>query len=260
MATTVHNGRVKPTARRPGAPVPLLAALLLTIGTLSACGGDATDPDSAATGGSSASPASGSESPEASESAAPDYLPVPEGVTLTEPGTELELKDDAVVAWEPRQKVVGVLQVRVKSLEMTSFKKSFSGWKLDKATRQTTPYFVKAKLTNLGDSDLGGRDVPLYAADADGTLIQASSFETTFKPCPSGGVFPKKFGPEKAQELCLVYLVPEGAELTAVTFRPLQDFVPITWSGTVDDLTAKDKKDEKKDKKNKKNKKKQNDS
>ncbi len=247
----MHNGGVNQTARRPGASVPLLVALLLTLGGLSACGGDATDSEGDSEAGSDASAAVASESAEPSEAPAPDYLPVPDGVTLTEPGTDLGLKDEAVVAWEPRQDVVGVLEVKVKSLEQTSFTKSFSGWKLDKATRQTTPYFVRAKIANLGDSDVGGREVPLYAQDASGTLIQASTFETRFAPCASDGLFPKKFGADAAQELCLVYLVPEGAELAAVTFQPLQDFDAISWTGTVKDLTAKkDKKNtKKKDKK-----------
>lgn len=262
----MHNGEVNQTARRPGAPVPLLVTLpvtlLLALGGLSACGGDATDSEAGSGASSSAGAAVASESAEPSEEPAPDYLPVPDGVTLTEPGTDLELKDEAVVAWEPRQKLVGVLEVKVKSLEQTSFKKSFSEWKLDKATRQTTPYFVRAKIANLGDSDVGGREVPLYAEDANGTLIEASTFETRFEPCASDGAFPKKFGADAAQELCLVYLVPEGAELAAVTFQPVQDFDAISWTGTVKDLTAKkDKGDKEKnkntDKKNKDKKKNQ---
>lgn len=250
----MHNGEVNHTARRPGASVPLLVTLLLALGGLTACGGDAADSEAGSDASSDASVAVASESTEPSEAPAP-YLPVPEGVTLTEPGTGLGLKDEAVVAWEPRQKLVGVLEVKVKSLEQTSFKKSFSGWKLDKATRQTTPYFVRAKIANLGDSDVGGREVPLYAEDANGTLIQASTFETRFEPCASDGVFPKKFGSDAAQELCLVYLVPEGAELAAVTFQPLEDFDAISWTGTVKDLTAKkDKGDKKKDKKKRKKK------
>ena len=32
---------------------------------------------------------------------------------------------------------------------------------------------------------------------------------------------------------CLVYLSPKHGDLTAVSFRPTQDFNPITWTGKV---------------------------
>lgn len=239
--------------RRAGARLPLAAALLAGA-VLSGCGGDDSgsgDPGDAA-GAASGSPSSATDADglasESAEAEVVDYLPVPAGVELTEPGTELSLKQQAVVAWEPRQDLVGVVELKVKSLEKTSFEKSFSGWKLDKATRKTTPYFVRAKLTNTGDTQLGGRKVPLYA-DTGEALIEASTFETRFEPCASNGVFPKKFGPDDSQELCLVYLVPPGGDLAGATFRQLEELLPITWSGEVEDLTAKKK--DKKDKKGK---------
>ena len=75
--------------------------------------------------------------------------------------------------------------------------------------------------------------MPLYAVDPTDTLIQASTFQARFEPCPGNGVFPETFGPGDAKEICLVYLVPDGGELTAVSFRPNQDFDPITWTGPI---------------------------
>ncbi|MDP2774697.1 MAG: hypothetical protein Q8O61_14185, partial [Nocardioides sp.] len=45
--------------------------------------------------------------------------------------------------------------------------------------------------------------------------------------------FPKKFGPGASSQVCLVFLAPEGSQLEAVSFRPSQDFNPITWTGTI---------------------------
>lgn len=196
----------------------LAAALLLT-----ACSDDSGEPDADGSATSTSSPGS------ASASATP-YLPVPEGVELTPQGTELEVGEEAVVAYEPRQDKVGVLGIRVDRLEQTTFKESFKGWQLDKATRKTSPYFVRATITNEGETSLGGRPVPLYIVDGRNTLIEASSFASRFKPCPSVPL-PKKFGPGKKAEVCLVYLAPDKGELTAVSFRPTQDFNPITWTG-----------------------------
>ena len=135
-----------------------------------------------------------------------------------------------MVAFEPRQDEVGVLDITVTRLEKTSFEESFSGWQLDAATRKANPYFVHATVKNVGDTDLGGRPVPLYIVDGRNTLIEASDFASTFKPCPSKAL-PKKFENGDRAKVCLVYLSPRDGDLTAVSFRPTEDFDPIIWTG-----------------------------
>ena len=233
----MHNGRV------PGSSIPLglplrrplarrltaaLASAALISGLAAGCSGDDAGEEPDAGSSSSGSPsASGSESGEA-------YLPVPSDVELTEQGSELSVGDTAVVAWEPRQDQVGALEITVQRLEKTTFEKSFVGWKLDPAARRTTPYFVRAKVSNVGETDVGGRRVPLYIVDAKNTLVEYSTFASTFKPCDSRD-FPAKFGPGATRTMCLVYLAPDKGSLTAVSFRPTQDFDPITWTGEVVD-------------------------
>jgi hypothetical protein len=151
-------------------------------------------------------------------------------VELTTQGSKLEVGQSAVVAYHPRQDQVGVLDIRVTRLEKTTFKESFTGWKLDEATKTTNPYFVRATIKNVGDTNLGGRPVPLYIVDGNNTLIEASTFASTFKPCPSTP-FPDKFKPGDKTNTCLVFLAPDKGQLTAVSFRPSQDFNPITWTG-----------------------------
>lgn len=211
-------------ARRPLA----VTALLLAAPALGGCSGDG---DPAADAGTSTSP-----TPTITVTTSPSptpYLPVPAGVDLTEEGTSLEVGDSAVVAWEPTQKLVGVIQVKVTSLERTSFKQSFQGWKITGEITMTQPYFVRATVKNVGDTDLSGQTVPLYAVDGDNTLVQASPFASDFEPCPSTP-FGKKFVPGERASVCLVYLVPDRGDLSAVSFRPSQEFNPITWSGKVE--------------------------
>ncbi|GAA4693395.1 hypothetical protein [Nocardioides nanhaiensis] len=167
--------------------------------------------------------------PEPTEPAEPTELPVPDGVVLTDPGTELALGDAATVAWKPRQEEVGVIEVEVREAERTTFARSFAGWQLDDATRATTPWFVRVAVRNEGESDLGGRAVPLYGLGASGSLVPAASFATRFEPCPGNGLFPQEFGPQELAERCLVVLVPEGDELQGVAFRPTEEFEGIVW-------------------------------
>ncbi|WP_205470856.1 hypothetical protein [Nocardioides sp. SYSU D00038] len=200
----------------------LATALTCGLAGLAACSGDDEPTDE---------PTSSSDAGE-SPSVEPPYLPVPAGVELSEQGSELAVGESAVVAYQPRQEAVGVLEVTVDRLERTTFKKSFAGWQLSADNRKANPYFVRATVTNRGETDLGGRPVPLYIVDGTDTLIEATRFKSTFAPC-TPGEFPKKFPPGRTKKVCLVYLSPDKGDLVAVSFRPTQEFDPITWSGEV---------------------------
>ena len=221
----MHNGAVR--TRLLG---PLVAALVPAL-LLSACsGGD--EPEAAP-----------SESTTESASATPEPLPtpdieVPEGVELTAQGSALELGDTASVGYEVDQSTVGVLDITVTDMRRTTFKESFQGWKLDKQLAKANPYFVEAVFKNRGETDLGGQRPPLYIVDGNDTLVESSTFVTEFEPCPSTD-FPKTFEPGDKVKRCLVFLAPDAGELVAVSFRPAQEFNPITWSGDVLKLGAK---------------------
>ena len=212
--------------------------------TLSGCSGAETGEDPGATAGSSASGSSESASPSGGSSPSTEatpYLPVRDGVELTAQGSQLRVGDRAVVAFEPRQDEVGVLDIKVTRLEKTTFKESFGGWQLDGSTRKANPYFVHATVENVGGTDLGGRGVPLYIVDGRNTLVEASEFASAFKPCPSQAL-PKRFANGDRAKVCLVYLSPRNGELTAVSFRPTEDFDPITWTGELQPVDSGKKK------------------
>jgi hypothetical protein len=203
-------------------PTRLAGTCLAVSLALTACSGD-----------DGARPESESESsPTATEAATETetpYLDVPDGVELTEQGSELDVSEKATVAYEPRQNAVGALDVTVTSIERADFR-LFDGFELTRETMKTTPYFVRATVSNVGDTDLGGRPVPLYIVDGDNRLIESSVFAGTFKPC-EGSMFPSKFRSGDKVKTCLVYLAPDKGDLTAVSFRPDQEFDPITWTG-----------------------------
>lgn len=169
--------------------------------------------------------------PVASTGATP-YLPVPDGVELTEPGSQLAVGDHAVVAYRPRQEQVAALDIVVTRLERTSIK-DFSAWQLSDAQQAANPYYVRARIENVGDAELGGRPVPLYVVNEDNVLLESTPFASSFRPCPSTP-FPEKFGPGETARVCLVYLAPDHGDLISVSFRPEETFNPITWSGDVE--------------------------
>ena len=214
--------------------LPLALAGLLAGAALAGCGGGSGAAD--APGASLDATGSATTGADAGGSAS-GYPTAVTGLDLTAPGSTLRLGQDATVAWQPSQHLVGALRLGVTALHSTSFERSFRGWRLDAATKANAPYFVTATVRNVGRTDLSGERVPLYGAAATGALIEASSFATDFKPCgPS--VLPTPFAPGARTKVCLVYLVPSGGRLDGVTFRPTEAFEPITWSGAVTPLAA----------------------
>jgi hypothetical protein len=214
------------------------AAVLLAGSLLAGCSGDdssgaAPGPDDSTTDTTATASGASSETAGGTGTATADpvsTLPVPDGVELSPQGSQLQVGETATVAYEVKQGVVGVLDLTVTRLEKTSFGKSFVGWDLDAGQKKANPYFVRATVTNRGDTDLGGRRAPLYIVDGNNTLVESTTFASAFTPCEPGS-FPKKFPAGKKTKVCLVFLAPQKGDLTAVSFRPTQDFDPITWTG-----------------------------
>lgn len=237
MLVPVHTGPMSGRLSAALAGVLLCAALV-------SCSDDSATPDSEDLESSSGSTSeSGSASPA-------DSLLVPDGVELTDQGASLVLGETATVAYEVRQGVVGVLDVTVTRLEKTSFEESFVGWDVDAETKTTKPYFVRATVVNRGETDLGERPVPLYIVDGTNTLVEPTSFASTFKPCEPGA-FPETFPSGASVDVCVVYLAPNKGDLTAVSFRPTEADVPITWTGELKKPKPPKSDKDKNDKKNK---------
>ncbi len=208
-----------------------LGLLLAGVLAVSACsdggGSGAASPTAGATASGEAASASGSPT----DGIPAPYLPVPDGVVLTDQGSELGLGEPAVVAWRPRQGEVGVLKLTVRSLEHADIK-ALKDWQLDAAGRASSLYYVTVSAKNVGDGNLGGRRIPLYLLAGRNTLVESNAFRSRFEPCPSPAL-PKSFGPGAQTKACLVFLVPRHGQLHAASFRPTEDFNPITWVGKV---------------------------
>jgi hypothetical protein len=218
----VHNDRVTGRLR-----VRALAALLVCAALgVSGCGGSGSSSPSVNPG------TTGPTTPgQTQPGSATSSIPVPSGVTLTPEGTDLALGKAATVAWQPDQKTVGVIRMAVTRQEEVPIS-TFRAFRLDRATRRSTPYFVQVTVTNLGHSDLSHATVPLYLLNHHHTLLQASTFQAQFPACPSRPL-PRGFDHGKRVKVCLVYFVPQHGTLVAMSFRPSQDYVAITWHGPV---------------------------
>jgi hypothetical protein len=221
------------TARR--APLRLIALLATLALVLGACGSGSDDDEPSAEETPTSTP---------SVELPTGNVEVPEGVELTEAGTTLDFGQPAVVAYEPNTERSSVLSMSVNSVQ-TGQIQDFAAYQLDARTKRSRPYYVRVTARNVGKGDLSRAAVPLLAVDTRDTLIQPSSFNNSFRKCPSTPL-PPGFGPGKAANLCLVYLVPNRGRLTEMSFRPLQAFEPILWKGPIKPVVLKKKPGKKK--------------
>jgi len=230
------------TPRRLGAPLVLaLTVVLATSPLLSACSGSAAGPAGGSTGGSAGGPtggpgARGHGSGKPSRTVrATSSLPVPDGPVLTDPGSELGLGEEALVAWRPQEGKgsgeVGLLKMTVRRFQRVPIT-ALDQWQLDRQGRASSLYYVTVSLANMGKKDVGGSRIPLYVLADDNTLVRSNPFTTTYEPCPSVAL-PASFPPHEKTTACLVYLLPGRGELEAASFRPNPAFNPITWVGKV---------------------------
>ncbi len=210
-----HNDRVTPSRRARTALLAILVPALF----LSGCGESDDKPKA-----------------EPSVDLPKGDVEVPEGVTLTKAGTELDFGQPAVVAYEPNTRRKSVVSLTVQSVQAGRIS-DFASYRVDDRVRKSRPYYVRVSAKNVGTGDLSGAAVPLYAVDSKNTLIQPSRFNTPFAKCPSMPL-PAEFGAGKSVKGCLVYLVPDGGTLSKMSFRPLQAFEPITWDGTIQPAAA----------------------
>ncbi|MCW2784080.1 MAG: hypothetical protein JWP74_597 [Marmoricola sp.] len=169
---------------------------------------------------------------------------VPAGVTLTRAGANLRFGEPAQVAYEPNPQRNTVLQLTVVSATKGSIA-DLNTYVLDDQTKASTPYYVRVRVKNVGDGDVGQTPIPLWAVSQDNTLIQASSFTNSFTQCPSTPL-PTTFAPNAVLSTCLVYLVPNHGTMRGVSFRPLQAFEPIVWTGALTTPKQATKKNKKK--------------
>jgi hypothetical protein len=154
----------------------------------------------------------------------------------TAPGTKLAMGATATVPYKDPGADVGnkpapyKVQVTIQSLKKASLS-DFNGIKLDAQQKASTPYYVKATITNVGNGDPGKADpaVAIEGVDTTGQTQQSVTFFGDFPPCNSTEA-PKPFTRGKSWSTCLVFLVPGG--ITAVAYTgPPDDYIskPVTW-------------------------------
>lgn len=112
------------------------------------------------------------------------------------------------------------LEITVTSVEEGSHDDlTDAGFEVDAEDRDTTPYYVTARYENVGDGTVE-RNIGVSLEDSDGNLIGSTLVfdygDTGFPPCES--VDEGEFAPGDSYESCTLVLVPDGVEVSKVSF------------------------------------------
>ncbi len=148
------------------------------------------------------------------EATVPDGFETPAGVDLTPAGTELEVGKPATVVFETGDGAASAITAMPTKVTRGTIK-DFEFFSLDAASKESTPYYVAATVTNDGPAGLGGLGAPFVAHDDTDMIVAPNVINGEFAPCENGQL-PAKFLPGDTAELCMVFLVPKGRTLVSI--------------------------------------------
>lgn len=211
----------------------LIVGALLPLG-LVACGSSGSS--------SSTSPPAAPAATQAATSA-----PAPSG-KLTPPGTKLAFGKAAIVGWVPPSKLSATgprkaitLQVTVDAIDRGTMA-DFKNIQLEGTPPNSTPYYVKVHVVNLGSTG-PATDSPaltLQAIDDRGQEQNSITFIGDFQRCNDAQP-PKPFSRGKSFDSCLTYLVPGGGSIDELRWNDGPSSAdansayfdkPVVWNGS----------------------------
>lgn len=138
------------------------------------------------------------------------------------------------LAFGQSKKVSSSLEITVTGVKEVSAKTLSRFPQID---RSDLPYFVYVKVTNIGKTDLGGTQIPLFLQDAHNVLQGYAPVRNPFPLCQSKPL-PQHFGPNSTLSTCLIYVLGKGNSAVNVTYRPDATKFGISWSGAIAGQTA----------------------
>ena len=161
-------------------------------------------------------------------SSVPAGFEVPDGVTISKPGTTRKPGETATVVYQVDEQAASAITVTIANVRRGVIE-DFRFFSLTPDQLMSSPFYVDLTVVNEGPAGLGGVALPVFARDDADMLLPPTPIVGSFAPCPSGQL-PESFLPGETATLCLVYLVPAGQALVSVDLQPDGDDSTITWS------------------------------
>ncbi len=192
----------------------------------------ATSSAAATTSAAATSSAAATTSAAATSSAAANA-----GAATASPGTNLKIGATATVPFATTLKSgkpgpTYMLKVQVESMTKGSLA-DFNGIQLDATEKASTPFYVKAKITNAGSQKINTQSndpgIQIEGVDKTGQTQQSVTFFGDFPKCDEKSA-PNPMAAGSSFESCLTFLIPGG--ITKVAYTGTESYItkPVTWS------------------------------
>ncbi|WP_293780880.1 hypothetical protein [uncultured Aeromicrobium sp.] len=157
----------------------------------------------------------------------PAGLDLPDGVTLTDGGSELAPGEPATVAYPDDEKGATALTVTVEKIQQGRIE-DFALFSLTPEDAASTPFYVRLSVVNEGPGTPGTTALPMFANDGENLLISPNAIVGTFESCPQAAL-PADLPAGDDASQCLVYLMPEGASLESIDLQIADASDAIRW-------------------------------
>jgi hypothetical protein len=207
------------------------AALVITaiaLPALAACSGGSSSGNSPAAGATGGGNQPATSAPASSAPASQPATAAAAGANgLTPPGTHLGFGTAATVGWVPPTLDTGTgahkglkLQVTVESIQKGTIA-DFTNIDLNAAEKKSTPYYVRVRLTALGNVAPPKDNDPALtftAIDDRGQQQDNVTILGTFQRCDDPSP-PTSFANGKSYQSCLTYLIPGGGSIKSVEWK-----------------------------------------
>ena len=224
-----------------------LAATALAVG-VAACGSSSSGggtqsasssaaQSSAAATTSATSSAAATSSVAATSSAAASSSAASAGGATAAAGTSLKVGQTATVPFDTTLKSGKPgpsykLKVQVHSMDKGTLA-DFNGIQLDATEKASTPYYVKATITNVGPAKINTSSndpgIQIEGVDKTGQTQQSVTFFGDFPKCDEKSA-PNPMAAGSSFDTCLTFLIPGGIQKVAYTGTESYIEKPVTWS------------------------------
>jgi hypothetical protein len=149
----------------------------------------------------------------------------PDGTTAT--GTVLKLGQRAVVRWRAGKAHDSVIAVTVNRVRRGSVA-DLRLYKLGKAARASSLYYVFSVVRNTGSGNLSGRRLPLYGKVSAHLVVPPVRFRRPFHRCDYEPL-PAHFATGARASVCMVMLAPRHGSISSVEWRSPRLPEPVSW-------------------------------
>jgi hypothetical protein len=142
-------------------------------------------------------------------------------------GTTVALGKPAMIRYAANPKRQSLLRITVLSVRRGRIS-DLRSFQLDRRSMTSNLFYAKVRVRNVGNGDVGGQRIPLYALVSETQVVPAVVFGSTFAPC-SSSVLRAPFRKNASAEVCLAFLSPRHGKVSQIQWRIPKSDKAIAW-------------------------------